>query len=123
MNNTERIFNNITADLAGGMFKLLQDYPGHEAEIVRLMTAQLGSLIAVATKDPAQALIFYANRLAHFDWQGVRSDYFANTLGVQNTRPAQVSPIAEVLHLDDRRSDSVCPGQETGGDPRAKKPD
>lgn len=125
MNNTERIFNQITADLAMGMFKLLQDFPGYEAEIVRLMTAQLGSLIAVATKDPAQALIFYANRLAHFDWATVRSDYFANTLGVQSTRPAQISPLAEVHSLDDRRSDPVRTDPEAGnaGDPRAKKPE
>ncbi len=123
----EKIYIQITADLAKSMFEILHNYPGHEPEVARLMTAQLGSFIGVTAKDPAQALIFYANRLAHFDFETVRRDYFANTLGVQNTTPAKVIPAgmvparepAEVYDIG--RSNPVCP--DPGQDPRAKKPD
>ncbi len=123
----EKIYNQITADLAQGMFKILNDFPGHEAEVARLMAAQLGSFIAVTSKKPQEALIFYANRLAHFDWQTVRTDYFANTLGVTNTRPASSpQPLAEVLEIGRENGNPVRPeeplGTQTGSDPAAEKP-
>ncbi len=108
--NLDRIYNQITADLAECMFGLIRNYPGHEAEIARLMTAQLGSYIAVATKEPQQALVFYANRLAHFDWGTVRSDYFANTLGVDGTRAAP-KPLAEVRSIG--RADYTGPEDDS----------
>lgn len=129
----EKIYNQITIDLSSHLFKMLQDYPGHELEIVRLMTAQLGSLIAVASKDPQTALVYYANRLAQFHWQEVRSDYFANTLGVNTTRPTN-KPFSEVRdigsarrRLDDGPASADTDGGgraiQTGGDPAQKKPE
>lgn len=134
MNTVEKTLNQITTELAVGMFSLIKKYPGFEGEICRLMAAQLCSFIAVSATDPATALVFYANRLAQFQWEEVRSDYFANTLGVQNTVPAN-KPLCEVTPIapDRRTRDPVCADTEplrgdgnageATGDPRAKKPD
>ncbi len=136
----EKIYNQITADLAKMLFEIVNNYPGHEPEVCRLMTAQIGSYIAISAKDPQAALNFYATRLAHFDHATVRTDYFANTLGVRNTRPAGKpladqpladptdQPLAEVHSIAARSSrnpvrtepDAAC---ETSGDPLAQKPE
>lgn len=120
ISNIEKVRDLITADLARDMFKLLKNYPGHESEIVRLMTGQLGSLIAVACTDPEKALPYYAQILAHIDWESVRRDYFANTLGVDTTVPTD-KPLCEVKHLD--RRNPVRSKIHTGGDPREKPED
>lgn len=119
--NLEKVRDLITSDLAQAMFQLLRNYPGYEAETVRLMTAQLGSLISVATKDPQQALVFYAQRLAQFDWETVRSDYFANTLGVDTTVRTD-KPLCEVTHLDPRRNPVRADDSARTGSPAAQKP-
>lgn len=104
-----KIANQITVDLSTMLFKLIQDYPGYENEMCRLMTGQLGSLIAIAAKDPKQALVHYAQILAAFDWEGVRQDYFANTLGVDTTKPT-------LRRIDGGRAIQT-------GNPTLKKPD
>ncbi len=120
----EKIYNQITSDLAQALFKLLADFNGHEPEICRLMTAQLGSLIAVTAKDPEKALAFYATRLANFNWQEVRSDYFANTLGVDNTKPVgRQNPESKVHYIGKREARDPALPAETTGNPLAQKPD
>lgn len=119
--DSDKISTEITKRLSLFMFRLLKDYAGHEQEMMRLLTAQLGCVIAVTAKDPAGALLFYANRLAQFNWEEVRSDYFANTLGVHNTVPTD-KPLCEVKSIGERPRDSVRTDQTTG-DPLAKKPE
>jgi hypothetical protein len=119
----EKIYNQIVVDLSSFLFKMLKDYPGHEAEMVRLMTGQLGSLIAVATKDPEKALPYYAQILAKFDWEAVRRDYFANTLGVDTTIRTD-KPLCEVKSIG--HGNSIRSDQEDGqhrGDPARQKPE
>ncbi len=120
----QKLYNQMAVDLSSALFKLLRDYPGHEAEMCRMMTGQLGSLIAVATKDPEKALAYYAQILTNIDWEPVRRDYFANTLGVDTTVKAPQS-LSEVIQLD-RRREPAAPDQssaERSGDPARQKPD
>ncbi len=126
MNPLDKIRNQITADLATALFKLLHNYPGHEPEMCRLMTGQLGSMIAVSAKDPEKALHYYANILTKIDWQTVRSDYFANTLGVDTTVGTN-KPLYMVNQNEPSRPGHVDPVEpdrpEHTGDPSAQKPE
>ncbi len=121
--NLQKLYNQMTVDLSTMLFKLLKDYPGHEPEMCRQMTGQLGSLIAVATKDPEKALAYYAQILANIDWEPVRRDYFANTLGVDTTIRTD-KPLCEVKQLvrgNSVRSDDAV--EEHRGDPTHQKPE
>lgn len=115
----QKLYTQMTVDLSTSLFKLLQDYPGHELELCRQMTGQLGSLIAVASKDPEKALAYYAQILANIDWEPVRRDYFANTLGVATTVKAP-QPLSEVISIG--RGNPVRTDSRTG-DPRQKPED